>query len=188
MITRTDIWAVIIGAAMLTGYIQYQKSAQESAPATDWFVVRGISVADFVQGENPPVVYDRVIKKPFDATWSAEIHNAAAGPDYAICSGSGTNFYEPKETLPETGVNMSWFIGAEAWKLCSLNEGQYVIKTRYEMRPSGYPIKYYEATSNIFRVLPRGAQLYVTPKQVDQLEKAQELLNDPIPLIEGTTP
>lgn len=174
-LTRIDAWAFFAGAGALAGWLAYSSAVKETTPATEWFSVRNISVPDFVKGEDPAVVYDRVISKPFSGTWNVEVHPVSAAEDYPVCTGSGTNLYKPNETLPEKGITLSWFVG----RVCDLPEGQYNLEVNYEIRPEGYPTKQYSATSNIFRVLPKGSQLYIAPEQVQQLEKAQELLNNP---------
>lgn len=174
-LTRIDAYAFFVGAAIFAGWLAWSNAVRESTPATEWFSVRNISVPDFVKGDDPAVVYDREIRQPFSATWNVEVHPATASSDYPVCTGSGTNLYKPNETLPENGVTLSWLVG----RVCDLPEGQYNLEVNYEIRPAGYPAKQYSATSNIFRVLPEGAQLYVAPEQVQQLEKAQELLENP---------
>lgn len=172
---RIDILAVAIAISGILFWYGHDRSVKRDTPATDWFSVRNISVPDFIEGDDPIIIYDRDIKKPFSATWSVEAHGATASTNYAICTGSGTNKYEPGETLPESGVKLSWFIGKE----CSLPEGAYNLEVNYEIRPAGYPPKVYTATSNIFNIAPKGSQLFIDPSQVDQLDKAQELLNNP---------
>lgn len=175
-ITRIDIFGAV-GGVLIAGVIySYMVSVKNAAPPTEWFAVKDISVPDFVQGDDPPVIYNRQILKPFYGDWSVEIHGTNESTDYAICAGSGSAYYEPKENLPDTGVSMSWFFGYEAWKGCSLNDGQYVLQTHWKIRPIGYPEKEYSMTSNIFRVLPKGAQLYVTPTQSQQLETTGKII------------
>lgn len=176
MINRTDIWAVIIGAGLLTGYVQYQKAAHEAAPATDWFTVREVNIPNFVEGQNPIIVYDRTIKKDFFGTFVVEIHKAEPGVNYAVCSNSASRTYKAGEKPPET-VDLKWFVDRD----CGLKSGQYVAETTWKIEAEGYPDKEYSAVSNVFQVLPAGSQTYITPKQIDQLEKAQELLNESEP-------
>lgn len=175
-LTRIDAYAVLTGAVVVAGWFAYSSAVKEAIPATEWFSVRNISVPDFVKGEDPAVIYDREVKQPFSGTWNVEVHPVSAAVDYPVCTGSGTNLYKPNEALPEKGVTLSWLVG----RVCNLSEGQYNLEVNYELRPRGYPAKQYSATSNIFRVLPEGAQLYIEPEQVQQLEKAQELLESPM--------
>ena len=171
---KVDIYAFICAVLIVAGWYFYSASVKDNAPATDWFVVRNVSVPDFIAGSDPPVNYDRVIKKEFFGRWSVEVHGTTQSTNYAICTGSGQNHYEPTETLPDTGVSMSWFMGVDGWKKCSLKEGQYVLEITYLITPQGYPEKLYTATSNIFRVAPEGSQLYVTPEQTRTLKEIQQ--------------
>lgn len=175
---RSDFLAVLIAMAMGAGWYSYNNASKRDAPATDWFSVRNISVPDFVEGEDPIIIYDRDIKKSFNATWSVEVHGATASTNYPICTGSGNNKYQPGETLPEQGVRLSWFVGRI--ECVHVPPGKYNLEINYEIRPPGYPTKIYTATSNIFTVAPKGSELYLSPDKIDQLDKAQDLLNNPI--------
>lgn len=168
-ITRTDIVASFVALAAIFGYVRYDRSVKEEVPATDFFVVRNISVPDFIEDTDPMVVYDRTIKEVFNATWTLEVISTVPGENYAVCTGSGVNHYTPDKELPKEGVRLSWLLGKD----CGLRAGQYTIQAHYEIRPEGFPTKNYSATSNIFNVLPRGAQLYIEPEQVEKLEKVQ---------------
>lgn len=172
---RVDMLAAVVAVAVVFGWTQWSEHSRNALPASDWLTVNNISVPDFVQGEDPAVIYDREIKKVFSGTWNVEVHGSTASNNYAVCSGSGTNLYKPEEALPESGVTLSWLIG----RICDLPEGQYNLEANWEIRPEGYPPKQYAATSNIFRVLPKGAQLFIEPEQVEQLDKAQKLMENP---------
>lgn len=140
---------------------------REALPVERWYVVRGVFVPDFVQGEDPFIVYDREIRQPFQATWIVEMHPVGDANDFAICTGSGSNYYEPKETLPDSGVKLfAFYMG----KKCDVPPGEYILETRWTLTPAGFPAKTLQKSSNIFTILPPGAQTYVTPEQVEKLE------------------
>lgn len=177
-IYKGNFQALILTVIFGTSLLGWQRHASESArvakeqaiiaePADNWFEVKNISIPNFIDGDDPNIIYDRVIKKPFSATWNVEVHRAGEAEDFAYCTGSGTNFYEPKEVLPDSGVTLSWFIG----KKCNLPSGQYTIESHWEIRPEGYPTKEESYTSNLFRVLPKGSQLFITPEQSQKLEE-----------------
>lgn len=161
MIKRVDFYSMGVAAILVTGWLAWSDAVKKEVPASTWFEVKNISVPNFVEGDDPMMIYDRKIIKPFHATWSVEVHRANDAVDYAYCYGSGNQFYEPKEILPKSGVTLSWFIGKD----CKLPEGQYTLQASWEIRPEGYPTKIETYTSNLFRVLPKGAQLYLTPEQ-----------------------
>jgi len=165
MIKRIDFYSMAAAAVLVTGWLIWSDAAKKEVPAETFFEVKSVSVPNFVAGDDPNMIYDRVIKKPFHATWSVEVHRVGGETDYAYCYGSGTQFYEPKETLPKAGVTLSWFVGKD----CNLPEGQYTLQASWEIRPEGYPTKNERVTSNLFRVLPKGSQLYLTPDQTKKL-------------------
>lgn len=174
-------WAVVLAAFMGLGLMAWQtyedraeRQADRAAmaeraalPVERWYVVWGVFVPDFVEGEDPFIVYDREIRQPFQASWIVEMHPVGAPNDFAVCTGSGANYYEPKETLPDTGVRLFAFYMD---KRCDVPPGKYVLESRWTLMPEGYPVKVLQKSSNIFTVLPRGAQTYVTPEQVEKLE------------------
>lgn len=177
MLSKVDFFAFIAAAALFVGYGYYDSRMKEHAPATDFFTVREINIPDFVQGTDPVMVYDRTIKRDFIGTFVVEIHRAEKGANYAVCSNSATRTYKAGEKAPET-VTLDWFVDRK----CGLMPGQYVAETAWKIEAEGYPDKEYSAISNVFRVIPEGAQTYVTPEQVEQLKKAEELLLNPIPV------
>lgn len=173
-----NVLALIIAVVVSAGGIAWQQARIDNArkteiaefkavPSEAFFEVKNVSVPDFIEGENPLIVYDRQVKKTFYGAWNVEVHQVGGETDYAYCSGSGANKYEPKEQLPKVGVKFDWFIGKE----CHLPAGQYILQVNWEIHPDGYPPKFQTFTSNIFRVFPQGSQLFVTPEQSHKLEK-----------------
>lgn len=165
--TRIDAYAAFVGAMAVALWFSYSNSVKESLPATDFFTVREINIPDFVEGTDPVMTYDRNIKKDFLGTFIVEIHAATASANYSVCSNSASRTYKAGEKKPET-VTLKWFVDRD----CALKSGQYVAETTWKIEAEGYPTKEYSAVSNVFRVLPKGAQLYVTPEQVQKLEES----------------
>jgi hypothetical protein len=165
----------IVVSTIAIGWQQYRfeqdqmarQEALKAEPVDNFFQINNVSVPNFIEGEDPNIIYDRQVKKPFYATWNVEIHRAGEATDYAYCTGNGTNLYTPKEQLPDAGVKLSWFVG----KICNLPPGQYTAQTNWEIRPEGYPTKQATYSSNLFRVLPKGSQLYITPEQAEKLKE-----------------
>lgn len=136
-----------LAAALAANVIWNRVTAisRDAAPATDWLVVQAINVADGVAGNDAlHVIYDRIIKSPFVGEWFADVKRADDQSN--ACLGSGKSLYEPKDTLPDVGVTLDWFMG----KPCKLPAGQYYIEVVYKITPPGYPEKTYRATSNVF--------------------------------------
>jgi hypothetical protein len=141
--------------------------AKIDQPATDWFSVSNISIPEFLEGQDPTIVYDRVVKLPFNGTWVADAIATESGANQSVCTGNGTIRDKAGKSLQVSGIKLSWLMGKD----CRLNAGQYSIMINYEIKPLGYPPKFYSATSNIFRVLPEGSQLYLEPEQIEKLEQ-----------------
>jgi hypothetical protein len=137
----------------------------EAMPPDQFFSVKTLSIPNFIEGEDPLISYDRDIKKEFYGDWIVSIHQVKTGEDYPICSGSGSNHYITGETLPKVGVTLDWFIG----KSCDLHAGQYTIQASWGIHGDSFSVKHYTHNSNIFTVLPKGSQLYITPDQVKKI-------------------
>ena len=153
-----NIGAMGLGILGLVGYLSWQVATDryetmklKAAPVDDWFSVRSVTIPDFVEGDDPMIQYDRQVHQEFSGTWNVEIHEVGGISDYALCSGSGTNLYQPKEELPKAGVKLSWFIGKD----CKLPRGQYIAQMNWEVRPIGVPTKALSITSNNFHVAPK---------------------------------
>lgn len=182
MFTKVDFFSLMAASLLFVGYSAYDRNVKSSAPATEFFEVKNINIPDFTQGTDPVMAYDRTIKKNFIGTFIVEIHKAEKDVHNAVCSNSATRTYKANEQPPDI-VTLDWFVDRK----CGLPPGQYVVETTWKIEAEGYPAKEYSALSNVFRVLPEGAQAYVTPEQVMQLEVAKELLENPLPLIGGDT-
>lgn len=140
-------FAFLSAIAVNVAWDKYQQHTKESAPATDWFVVWGLSVADGEQGNSKlPVVYNREIRKSFSGRWHAEIKNTET--QETVCWGNGDAFYEPKDILPKAGVDLEWIVGKD----CDLKPSQYYLEINYLISPINYPIKSYRAVSNVFTI------------------------------------
>jgi hypothetical protein len=140
-------------------------NAYLAAVPEEWFVVRNVAVPDFIEGTDPLISYAREIRKQFVAQWIVEVHPVGVKDNFAICTGSGVNNYEPFEQMPENGVTLSWFIG----KNCNLKQGKYILDATWSIMSEDMPPKVVRFGSNPFMVLPRGSQLYLTPEQVQKL-------------------
>ncbi|MDP8995917.1 MAG: hypothetical protein M3O03_02785 [Pseudomonadota bacterium] len=152
------VLAVCISAAILywqqSSYEQARvanEAALKAVLAETFFEVKSVAVPDFKEGENPLIIYDRTIKKPFFGFWNVEVHQVGADTDYNYCSGSGSANYEPHETLPKVGVKLDWFIGKD----CALPVGQYRLQMNWQIHADGYPSKIETISSNIFKVSPK---------------------------------
>jgi hypothetical protein len=145
---KSLITLIAFGLALITNVVwQWAVDAgKEATPTSEWFVVRKINVATAKQGDNPSVVYDREIKKPFTGDWIVEI--VRTKDEFTICTGSGTNRYEPKDALPKAGVDLIWLVGKD----CKLPVGEYTLQAHWKVKPDDYPEKSLRIVSDIFEV------------------------------------
>lgn len=191
--------AIIFVATCGMGYKMYSDSAERAArqtawkerraaeareaqakidePASSWYVLRGINLDNFIEGEDPKVVFDSDVKKPFINEWNLQVHGVDAKADFPpVCSTGDSSIRTPgdKEGL----VILPW---SQVWRRnpCDLKPGTYLVKYHGTLHIVGYPDKEVDRLSNIFTVLERGSLLSVPPEQVQQLEKAQKLLDNP---------
>lgn len=176
--TKRGNWLALLLAfivsAVLIGWQTYAERQYErqmlaeriAEPAETWLYIRNVAVPDHIEGENPVITYDRDIRRNVRASWVAEVHSVTPEGLFLTCTGNGTNSYKVNERLPEAGVSLEWFMG----KNCDLKAGRYIIETEWFLHIDGYPEKVTSFVSNPFSVLPRGAQLYITPEQVEKLE------------------
>lgn len=157
-----------------------EAQAKIDEPASTWFALRGISIKDFVEGEDPTVVIDREVKKPFIQHWILQVHRVDVAPEFPpVCETSGTVWRTSMGG--DNLVTLSW---SKLWgsKPCHLYPGNYILREYNRLEILGYPDKEVERVSDIFAVLPMGSEKYVTPKIIEQLGKAQELLENPVPV------
>lgn len=117
----------------------------------DYFIVSGVTVGNAVEGEQPRVIYDRTVVRPFRAVWTSAVFALPErdGVNYGVCNNSSTADYTPDTRLPAS-VSLEWFIEKD----CNLQPGRYVLKTTWEIRLDYNIRKYVRATSNVFEILP----------------------------------
>jgi hypothetical protein len=152
MIRVADIYAVAVTVIATAGYFTYDSYLKSYEPPESWLLVKSLSIPDFVEGQNPTIIYDRTIRQPFTAAWSAEVHESNDKSDVPICTGSGINDYKPPQVPKPVDVTLSWFMGRE----CTLPAGQYLIEVKWDMQPKGYTFKKEQTyASNLFRVIPK---------------------------------
>jgi len=146
----STLTALILALALHYGWSQWNVYARQHEPVGNFFVVNSVNVSDTKYGYDPPVVYDRTIKRPFTGEWTAEINNAETG--VTACRGFGRSDYQPKDVLPDATVTLSWFVSAK----CNLFPGHYVVETVWRVQPEGYEHpKILRNVSNIFTVAAR---------------------------------
>lgn len=166
------ILAIVVGIGLLffqQRAIEHERKNRDAIlaaePAASFLEIKNLAVPNFIAGTDPQITYDRTVKKPFSGTWNVEVHLAGDKSDYSFCTGSGVNDYEPSPEAKDANVSLSWFMGKD----CHLPPGQYFLQANWEIRPEGYPAKRESYSSNLFRVVPVGSELFVTPAQIEKL-------------------
>lgn len=180
-ITRFDVFALLPLALIITfGWLAWENQAElknlqamqteqaekAAAPAQNWFEVSSIFIPAHEQGDDPVVIYNRTIKRPFQGRYVAEVHSVETPNLVLNCSGTGTYFYSPADVLPDN-ITLSWLIG----KRCDLPVGDYYVEFNWYIWPVGYQVKTLTFKSVVFSVIPKGAKLYITPEQVQKLDE-----------------
>lgn len=152
-----------------------EREARNAEPIENWIVQRGITVKDYIEGDDTLIFVDRdKIKQPFTANWSVSVIKTDTLTD--VCDASGLKVYEAGEILPVAGTKMSSMFSQRP---CVLEPGQYVLRGLWQIHRPGYEDVPISRTSIPFNVRPKGAQLFVEPEQVQKLEDIQ--WNSPAP-------
>lgn len=117
--------------------------------ADSWFRVNEVFVPDHAWGSNPPVIYDRAILENFRGFFVVEVQKQLEnGLWWSACSGSGVSDYETGEIIPDNTVTWVWFVNRQ----CAVPPGIYRLRTSWEMKRPGWPIKAVVSVSNTFTV------------------------------------
>lgn len=71
---------------------------EERRPVTDWMIVHDLHVSDFRVGENPNVVFHRVVSRSLFGGWGVEVHDEEGRQYCSQTSGKGGGaIYAPSE-------------------------------------------------------------------------------------------
>lgn len=135
-------------------YQSYQRSLEQQrkqdAPVTDWMIVRDVVFPDYIEGNDPLILYDRQIVREFTGKWFVVLHPKSL-PDSVACHGDGEFRYQPNIVIPDKRMLMSIFVGKD----CDLIPGEYFGEVRWEVKPDGYPMKPLVISIPAFKVLPK---------------------------------
>ena len=173
-------WALAV-AIVLSGLLiwwqnyaaEQERIAKNSEPIENWIDFRSAHVPDFVQGDEGKtlVQLDMEFKQPITMHWTVEAASVTTEVRNFSCKASGViNTFKPGDTLPPDGVSLEFIFRSRP---CKWTPGEFMINTEMEVHRDGYDTAIVSRSSNPFRVLPEGAQLYVTPEQVQKLENVE---------------
>jgi hypothetical protein len=122
---------------------------RDSVPATKWFKVNEVFVPDHTVGQNPPVIYDRMVFEGFRGFKLAEVQRRDIdGLMFTECSGAEINEYAVEDVIPEKTVSFDWLVG----RPCAVGPGTYRLRISYDLRRDGWPPKQLSVLSNVFTV------------------------------------
>lgn len=148
-ITRVEGWGLT--AAFLFGFYSLM---QAIPPASWWFEVNSIVVADLVEGEPALITVDRRINRDFTGVWRVEVRklDPATGQWVSDCVTAETRqSYITDAALPHP-VTLDWWASDECG---DVDPGTYYIATFWRINPDGLMPRSLQVTSPVFKVLPR---------------------------------
>lgn len=125
-------WAALLGAS----------SVQQALPASFWFAPGATLVENAREGECPMMVFEREIKRPFQADWVVTIlRERRDGNGFrTFATFEGGNDYRPENELPQA---------------LDLPPGRYRVNTLWTLElPSG-GTREIRRTSNTFQIIPQ---------------------------------
>jgi hypothetical protein len=150
---RDVSYILLIGALLMWITTQVQQHFRNTAPASDYFEVNQIGVPNFTVGENPKILYDRVVKQDFTAEFTAEIQDASSLQP--VCTSTKTVNYTPEKELPVDGPTLSWLMYREPLPDCVPPVGTYRVHICWTIeRLNAIPVRMC-AHSNTFSVRER---------------------------------
>lgn len=176
---------VIALALVASGYSYYDYSlrvvkdqeyaAKEAAPASDWYVLRNISIRDFIEGDDPVLSFDSEVKKPHVSIWTIQAHKIDGGIEYPpICSTHGELARTPDDNKGTTVIKWSALMKLGANSNCQLPVGDFILKAHVKLEINGYPEKEVDRASGIFHVLEKGSLLHLSPEQAQEIQKLEQ--------------
>lgn len=147
--------AVVIAIGVIYFTTLFNRQWQSTVPPNAWIAVNEVLVPDHVQGEDPLIIYDRVIRQDFPGMWVVEVQKEEPGALFSpACVGSGIQEYRVETILPDRRVALSWFLGRD----CALEPGRYRLRATWTIQLPDWPEKKTSYTSAIFSVHARGTE------------------------------
>lgn len=138
-------------AVLLLWVILLAVSVQASlAPASDWFEVRSVYVADTTAGASPVMTVDREVKKPFRGRWLVDVEQEQPSGRFVVrCTAAGANNYSLGNDLP-VPLDLDWW--TYPMDCAPTEPGRYRVETTWLIELPGGLTKEVRAVSNTFRV------------------------------------
>ncbi len=169
----TALMLITLFLFAMVNYTQYKAQSNITKymerPITDIFSA-DVYVPDMVAGDNPLLIYNRIISEPFIGDFTVEVKDELS---YTECVGFGNNIaYDPEDKIDPKKTTFKWFLDNQKPVDCykKLSIGSHYMIVNYTIKNEGYPDRYYTTKSNIFKVYPRSIEL-------NDIEDAKRLMN-----------
>lgn len=118
-------------------------------PASWWFDVRSVTVANAKQGGMVAMLIDRDIRRPFRGRWYVTLRQWTDGGWLTLCNATGASNYLPEARFPRR-LDLRWWTDGQCRPL---PPGRYHITTSWTIEtPAFLPDKTITVDSNIFEV------------------------------------
>lgn len=145
----------VLGLAL--GYLSLQVLDYATTPdPSKYFEVNDIFVPDHFVGQDPIIIYDRNIKKPFVARWTVEFQKVQGSKFVTVCNTKEhRSNYDPEDYLPDKGVTLyDWYTEGDCTQKVKVSgPGEYRIDTVWVLQLEDGKKPQVEKKSNIFKII-----------------------------------
>lgn len=126
------IGGLVLAALVLVGLVAGAYAGWQSIfPASRWYELRLVGVADGRVGEPITMVIDREIKRPFTGEYTVTLFDVDSGR--LVCAGGDRVLYTPGVMLPEPVTLDWWTYGAHPPCETALTPGTFRLRTCVEI-------------------------------------------------------
>lgn len=148
--------ALIVLVILFAGYDRYRQWVVDIQPIAEWIEVTRFEVADADAGDDPDLLFERVVRRDLTGDWYAEVHEVTGRQS---CAGRGNASFTVAE--PRTlRFTLSAFVGVAT---CARQPGTYVLSVVLKLRDDAGILKTLRAQSNPFFIRPTGSVLLAPP-------------------------
>jgi hypothetical protein len=165
-----DIFSALVALATVGGWIGISYYIKTKEPIESWIKVNDIYVPDFVIGDEAKtnVVFNLNRRKHAVYDWTLTVRPAIKSDELLCFTSGGENMPDAKS--PAEGLPLARLFADRA---CPWYPGDFKMEFAIVLHAEGYPMKFGYWESNVFKVIPQGSSLYVTPEQNKVLEELE---------------
>lgn len=146
-----------IGWAALFSVIMSVPVVAMLTPASNWFTVDKVYVADAKIGNWPAMEVVRQVHQPFTGDWTVRLDKLGDNGFVYHCDAKSSTPYLTDSRLP-SDLDLGWWslesfkrnFSSNSPELCNITPGEYRIITEWIIHADGYPLKTVIAISNAF--------------------------------------